>query len=183
MTRSVGNVLYELDGRPALQLYKDYLGARAAELPASALLFPLAIRSAGRAEVVRTILAVDEADQTMTFAGDIPEGCTAELMRANSDRLVEGAHEAAIAARKVGSSGEVLAIAVSCVGRRLLLGQRTEDELDAVVSALGPDVTLAGFYSYGEISPGDQGFAELHNQTMTLTTITEHRSGKSRHES
>lgn len=176
VTKSRGTVLHELDGRPALELYKDYLGARAAELPASALLFPLAIRHGDRTQVVRTILAVDEDAQTMTFAGDIPEGSRAQLMRANSNRLIEGAHEAALDACKGDCFGSVLAVAISCVGRRLLLGRRTEDELEAVKAGLGADVVLAGFYSYGEISPDIAGMGELQNQTMTLTTFAERPS-------
>ena len=45
VTKSDGNVLYELDDKPALALYKEYLGDRAAGLPGSALLFPLALRA------------------------------------------------------------------------------------------------------------------------------------------
>jgi hypothetical protein len=85
VTRSDGNVLYELDGRPALELYKEYLGERASGLPATGLLFPLSLRtdSSNGESIVRTILAVDEESQSMTFAGDIPEGARAQLMKAN----------------------------------------------------------------------------------------------------
>jgi hypothetical protein len=174
VTRSVGNVLYELDGQPALQLYKTYLGDRAAGLPATALLFPLAVRVPGADErqVVRTIVGVDEEAQTMTFAGDVPTGSLAQLMRANFDRLIEGANEAATATG-LEPGGPTLAVAVSCVGRRLLLGRRTEDELDATLSGLPADTELVGFYSYGEISPIAAGTCDLHNQTMTITTFRE----------
>lgn len=175
VTRSEGNVLFELDGKPALSLYKRYLGDRADGLPATALLFPLAVRVPGVAAepIVRTILAVDEETQTMTFAGDVPEGSRAQLMRANLDRLVDGAHRAALATGGGEGDGEpTLAIAVSCVGRRLVLGARTEEELEAVIGALPPKAQLTGFYSYGEICPTG-GFCALHNQTMTLTTLRE----------
>jgi hypothetical protein len=176
VTRSSGNVLYELDGRPALQLYKDYLGDRAAGLPATGLLFPLALRTNAddKKQLVRTILAVDEANQSMTFAGDIPEGSLAQLMRANFDRLVEGASDAAIATRdRSKGDGEVLSIAISCVGRRLVLGERTEEEVEAVLDILPAGTRQIGFYSYGEISPYTAGTCDLHNQTMTLTTLGE----------
>lgn len=174
VTRSEGSKLYELDGRPALALYKSYLGVYAQELPGSALRFPLAVQTADRpSHVVRTILSVDEADQSMTFAGDLPMGATAQLMRATHDMLVDGAMDAAtqcIAGER--PHGSALAFAVSCVGRRLVLGQRAEEELDAVRAVLG-DIPLVGFYSNGEVSPGD-GFSELHNQTMTLALLVEH---------
>jgi hypothetical protein len=175
VTRAVGNVLHDLDGTPALALYKTYLGDRVGGLPATASLFPLALRTPGADghPLVRTVLSVSEEHQTMTFAGDVPEGSRAQLMRASSHRLVDGAHRAACATGARHSP--TLAIAVSGVGRRLVLGARTEDELEAVVTALPLGTHLTGFYSYGEIAPGD-GTCALHNQTMTLTTLHERSS-------
>ncbi|MCL4266769.1 MAG: FIST C-terminal domain-containing protein [Anaerolineae bacterium] len=176
VTRSEGNILYELDGKPALQLYKEYLGERAADLPASALLFPLALRASvdDDKQVVRTILGVDESKQSMIFAGDLPEGHLAQLMRASFNGLVDGASQAAAMARnQTPDTGNVLAIAISCVGRRLVMGEYAEDELEAVLDGLPHGVRQVGFYSYGEISPFSPGYCDLHNQTMTLTTISE----------
>jgi hypothetical protein len=176
VTRAEGNVLYELDGAPALQLYKTYLGDRASGLPATALLFPLSIRAtpADDKRLVRTILAVDEEHQSMTFAGDIPAGWRAQLMRSNNDRLVGGAADAAHFCTERGKhGGPVLAIAISCVGRRLVLGERTEEELEVALEAFPDGSHQVGFYSYGEISPFAAGACDLHNQTMTLTTISE----------
>jgi hypothetical protein len=177
VTRSHGNVLVELDGRPALELYKEYLGELASGLPATGLLFPLALRanSTDEKSLVRTILAVDEAAQSMTFAGDMPEGMLARLMRANYDRLIDGASEAASMAGAAleAQTGETLAIAISCVGRRLVLGERVEEEIEATLDELPAGTRQIGFYSYGEISPYAEGQCDLHNQTMTLTTIRE----------
>ena len=174
VTRSEGNVLLGLDGQPALELYKSYLGERVSGLPATALLFPLAVRAPGAAdrELVRTVLGVDEARQSMTFAGDVPEGSTAQLMRGTSERLVDAAQLAAVSARLPGDAPS-LAVAVSCVGRRLYLGQRVEDELEAVVAGLGSHCGVVGFYSYGELSPVSAGTCDLHNQTMTITVFRE----------
>jgi hypothetical protein len=175
VTRANGNVLYELDGKPALALYKTYLGDRANGLPATALLFPLALLEGtnGRKTLVRTVLAVDEAAQSMTFAGDIPEGSLVQLMRANFDRLIEGAAEAGRAANGQ-PSGESVSIAISCVGRRLVLGERAEEEVEAAAESLPAGTHLLGFYSYGEISPFAAGErSDLHNQTMTVTTLWE----------
>ncbi len=176
VTKSKGNVLYELDGRPALELYKEYLGDRAAGLPATGLLFPLALRAnvSDPKSLVRTILAVNERDQSLTFAGDIQEGTLAQLMKANFDRLVQGASEAATST-KLSANGcsSTLAVAISCVGRRLVLGERTEEETEATLDVLPPGTQQIGFYSYGEISPYATGTCDLHNQTMTLTTLSE----------
>lgn len=175
ITKSVGNVLYELDGEPALDLYKRYLADHAAGLPASGLLFPLAIRTADSEPVVRTILAIDEAARTLTFAGDVPTGHRARLMKANFERLVDGASSAAQTSQTDTTVGSPdLAILISCVGRKLVLKQRTEEEVEAVRDALGEHTVMTGFYSYGELSPFQQGAScELHNQTMTVTTISE----------
>lgn len=176
VTRSEGNVVYELDGKPALQLYKEYLGDRAAGLPATGLHFPLALRSdyADEKVLVRTVLAIDETQQSLTFAGDIAQGSWVQLMRANFDRLVTGATEAATMAETGTSAGDaVFALAISCVGRRLVLGERTEEEIESTLDVLPVGTQQIGFYSYGEISPYANGKCDLHNQTMTLTTIRE----------
>jgi hypothetical protein len=176
ITMASGNVLHELDGQSALALYKSYLGEHAAGLPASALLFPLALDDGqGGCGLVRTVLAVDEASGTMTFAGDLPVGVQARLMKANFDRLVDGASGAAQAgAASLQDVPAQLALLISCVGRKLVLRQRIEEETEAVHEALGPQARLCGFYSYGEICPqGTLGTCELHNQTMTVTTLSE----------
>ena len=175
ITKSKGNVLYELDGKSALEIYKKYLGEHARGLPATGLLFPLSIRTKeGEAGIVRTILSVDEKEQSMTFAGDIPEKAYARFMKANFERLIDGAHEAAkISFNAINKTPPDFAILISCVGRKLVLKQRIEEEVETIRDVLGGAV-LTGFYSYGEISPFAPGApCALHNQTMTITTFTE----------
>ncbi len=176
ITRSQGNVLYELDGKSALELYKKYLGEHSKELPASGLLFPLSLRTKeGETGVVRTILSINEEEQNMTFAGDVPQGAYARLMKANFDRLIDGSIGAAKTSYEaVGSSCPDLAVLISCVGRKLVLKQRIEEEVEGVREVMGDQTILTGFYSYGEISPFTPGAkCELHNQTMTITTFSE----------
>lgn len=175
VTRSEGNVLFELDGRSALELYKKYLGDYARDLPASALLFPLALRSDDGDGVVRTVLSIDERQGTMTFAGDLPEGSYARLMKANFERLIDGATLAARTSYDaLGSVSPELALLISCVGRRMVLRQRIEEEVESVREVFGDGTVLTGFYSYGEISPfTPTARCELHNQTMTITTFRE----------
>ena len=175
ITRSAENILYELDGQPALALYKKYLGEQARDLPASGLLFPLSLRTGGSESVVRTILGINEAEQSLTFAGDLPEGGHARLMKANFDRLIDGAAGAAQTSfEAIGNTSPELALLISCVGRKLVLKQRIEEEVEGVQDILGRETVLAGFYSYGEISPfNPSAQCELHNQTMTITTLSE----------
>lgn len=174
ITRSSGNVLYDLDGKPALDVYRDYVGEKLSSLREGTLLFPLAVRPiTGKCKpTIRTILSIDEEAKSMRFGGDVPQGDLAQLMYANFDRLVQGAALAATEAK--GDREEpVLAIAVSCACRRLVLTDRTEDEIEATLEALPPGSHLVGFYSYGEISPDSDGHILLHNQSMTLTTLWE----------
>lgn len=175
VTKSKGNVLFEIDYQPALDLYKSFLGDRAKDLPSSGLLFPLSMRdSADHAPVVRTILGINEDEKSLTFAGDIPEGSFVRLMKANNDRLINGAEEAATAAVSNGAlESPEFALLVSCVGRKLVLKQMVEEEVESVSEVLKQPV-IAGFYSYGEIAPFNQNAqCELHNQTMTITTFRE----------
>lgn len=175
VTKSKENVVFELDGKPALELYKNYLGDKAKDLPGSGLLFPLSLDTPD-GEVVRTLLAIDETEQSLTFAGSIPEGTTVKLMKANFERLIDGASGAAsMNVRKFGSDGSELALLISCIGRRLVLGARIEEEVEAVSQVLGASVPMIGLYSYGEIAPmtPTERQCRLHNQTMTITTFKE----------
>jgi hypothetical protein len=177
VTRCEHNVLFELDGEPALEVYKRYLGEHARELPASGLLFPLAMlgRDHNEMGLIRTILAVDEVAGSLMLAGDIDPDGYLRLMHAGTDALVNGAKIAAQGARRAGvGSGQALALLVSCVGRKLVMGERVEEEVEAVADVFDQNTVLAGFYSYGEISPfRDQAECKLHNQTMTITCISE----------
>jgi len=176
ITKSRGNILFELDGQSALTLYKKYLGDQAKDLPGAGLLFPLSLRMhAADPGLVRTILSINEADQSITFAGDMPEGGYARLMKANFDRLIDGAGHAAESSKVAGAvKAPELAVLISCVGSKLLLNQRIEEEVEAVRDALGSETVLTGFYSYGEISPFSKGGkCELHNQTMTVIHLSE----------
>ncbi|MEE9364340.1 MAG: FIST N-terminal domain-containing protein [Cellulophaga sp.] len=175
VTKSENNVLYELDGQPALDLYKTYLGNKAKDLPGSGLLFPLSMRDEdNKIPVVRTILAIDEKDKSLTFAGNIPQGSYVRLMKANIDRIINGAEQSAIISKNNTEDQHQLAFLISCVGRRLVMKQLVEEEVEAVNEVFGSEIYTTGFYSYGEIAPFDKfSPCALHNQTMTITTFSE----------
>lgn len=174
VTQSQSNILYEIDHKNALELYKKYLGRYAEELPSSALLFPLSMKVDEDSEpIVRTILSVNEKNNMMIFAGDLPEGSKVRFMKANMDRLIDAANDAASECLKINPKPK-LGIIVSCVGRKLVLGERVAEEVEIVHEVLGKDSIITGFYSYGEISPF-KPFQDcaLHNQTITITTVNE----------
>ena len=180
VTRSNKNIVLDLDGKPALPLYKMYIGNYAKDLPASGLNFPFAIMSEDKnITVIRTLLAVDDKANSLTFAGNVPEGSTVRMLQSNHDRLVEGATEAArqILNKNVNLTDTALAICVSCVGRKLVMADQVSDEVYAVQRLLGSQTGITGFYSNGEICSGDDdAHSMLHNQTMTIAYMTEHNS-------
>lgn len=175
VTKSEGNVLYELDGKPALDLYKTYLGDKAKDLPSAALLYPLNVTLLSEKQsIVRSILSVDEDQNAVVLAGDIAEGAKVQLMMTNVDQIANASERAARQALELRSSTPELAMLVSCIGRKLVLDQRVEEEIEEVIEVLGPKTTISGFYSYGEIAPFHGEMAcQLHNQTMTITLISE----------
>lgn len=177
ITRSDGNKLFKLDNHNALALYKKYLGPHAADLPASALRFPLFLHGhEGTDQVVRTVLAIDEEAQSLTFAGDVPEGSHARFMSANLNHLIDGATIAGEQTLQNATCNQPeFALLISCVGRRMVLRQMAEEEIEVLDEVYERKVPHIGFYSYGEIAPlAGTGDCSLHNQTMTITTLCEH---------
>nr|WP_299340711.1 FIST N-terminal domain-containing protein [Allomuricauda sp.] len=175
ITKSEDNVLFEIDGKPALDLYKKYLGERAKQLPQAALLYPLTVQQLDKQEpLVRTILTIEEENSSMVLAGDVPEESKVQLMMSTVDDIAEGASKAAQLAMQGRKKKPELAILVSCVGRKLVLDQRTEDEIEEVAEIIGDQAAITGFYSYGEMAPfAGKNECQLHNQTMTLTLLSE----------
>jgi hypothetical protein len=179
ITKSKDNILYEVDGKLALDLYKEYLGEEAAKkLPGSGLQFPLELtlinKDGSTSHVTRSFLSLTGADNGIVFAGTMPEGVKAKLMKANFDRLVSGAQDAATMIKGTNIHMQ-FALLISCIGRKVVLKDRIEEETEAIREVFGPGIALAGFYSYGEISPvtPTKNQCELHNQTMTITTFAE----------
>lgn len=176
ITGSKANVLHTIDGRNALELYKEYLGPYAADLPGSALLFPLSVKAPGQDKgMVRTILTIDEEAQTMTFAGNVPEGSHTRLMKASFNSLIDASGKAAERGL-VGLEGHApeLALLISCIGRQVVLEQSVDEEVAKAMAIIGKDAHVTGFYSYGELSPlHGTNVCGLFNQTMTITLLSE----------
>ncbi|WP_299112265.1 FIST N-terminal domain-containing protein [uncultured Winogradskyella sp.] len=175
VSKSKKNIVFELDGLPALEVYKKFLGDKAYDLPTSALSFPFSMRvNEFDIPVVRTVRAINEENQSLIFAANVPKGSYLRLMKSNVDRLIKGAEDSAKKAVEAINQKPDLTILVSCIGRRLLLKQLVEEEVEAVEEVLGINSKITGFYSFGEIAPfGESSPCELHNQTMTVTTLSE----------
>lgn len=176
VSKSEHNIVYEIDNYPALSLYKSFLGDLSKDLPHSGLLFPLSVRVDDTdSPVIRTIMGVDETTQSIIMAGGIEEGSYIKLMKTNVDRLIDGASIAVDRAiESIGHKTSSFALLVSCVGRKMVLRQLKEEELDVVKDRVGQETTMVGFYSFGEFSPHSKKTkSTLHNQTMSITLFSE----------
>jgi len=174
VTRSKGSTVYEIDHKPALEIYTKYLGELSKDLPSSGLRFPLSVKNTGTGKAyVRTLLGIDAAEKSLSFAGDVPQGSLCKLMKTDIDSLIDASVVLAQDIANESSQKDALCLAVSCVGRRLVMDQIAEEEIEAIQTILGPRTTIFGFYSYGEIAPFDSALCSLHNQTTTLTLLSE----------
>jgi hypothetical protein len=175
VTKSTGNILFELDGKPALDLYKTYLGEKSKELPGAALRYPLKVKSSeGNKSIARSILNINEEKKSMILAGDILEGSKVQLIMTNVDNIVNAAEIGAVNALELRKNNPQLAILISSIGRKLVLDQRVEEEVEEVIQVIGEETRICGFYSYGEIAPFDGEMnCQLHNQAMAITLISE----------
>ena len=174
VTRSIGSIVYEIDHKPALEVYTKYLGELSKDLPGSGLRFPLSVKDSASGEAyVRTLLGVDAVNQSLSFAGDVPQGSSCKLMKTEVDSLIDASIVLANEIAPEEGQKNSLCLAVSCVGRRLVMGQEAEEEIEAIQNIFGSQTTVFGFYSYGEIAPFDAALCALHNQTTTLTLLSE----------
>lgn len=179
VTRSVGNVVYELEGESALSVYRRYLGPLASKLPAVGIQFPFGIvDESGRLgdnPVLRAPMALNESEGSVTFAGEIPQGSIISLTTGGSaTSLLDATEDAAKRAMdSLGTGSPAMAFFYSCMARKILLGPRTREETQRISGAVGRNVPIIGFYTYGEYCPSLSGTdCRLHNETATVTVVS-----------
>lgn len=174
VTKAKDSTVFELDNEPALEIYKKYLKNEANDLPYSGLFFPLSIKQLGSENVVRSLVSMDEKEKSLTFLGGVEQGSIVQVMYSNLLMLINGAKKAYTdCIYQHNHDQESLVIAISCVGRRMVMGQKTEDEIEAIKDLMPSKASLAGYYSNGEFAPTQNSNCELHNQTMTLAILQE----------
>jgi len=177
ISRSEGKYVYEVDGQPALSLYKKYLGDEARDLPNSGHYFPVSLKESLTSEgVVRSVIQIDEKNDALIFSSDMPQGWYFRLMRANYQHLMQAVSRSAEQSIVgIDTAKKFLALIVSCVGRQIVLKQRVHDAINEASDILGNNKIVCGFYSLGEICPLSLQDKQTyyHNQTMTITTLSE----------
>ena len=185
VTKAVGNVVYELDGQPALQVYEKFLGKHARYLPSVGVEYPLGLMGRyGDIEdnnyfLCRAIMAVDPQTGSITFAGDIPQGAKVKMTMGNEADIIGAVEKAAQSAlNELQSDNPAVKpkaiFLYSCMARRIVLGSKTGKEILAIQKIVGGNVPIIGFYTYGEYAPIDKhGYSYFHNETATITIIGE----------
>jgi hypothetical protein len=169
-TKVEGNVLYEVDGQPAFEFYRDYSGEI---LPTPA--YRLAVFEPNQENwYMRTSNgAYDQASGSITFFADIPLHAEIQVVRANRDEIVNSARlsmQQALA--HYPGSQPTVALFFSCTGRIHALGSRTKEEYEVMQPELSTEVTCAGFYTYGEIAPlRPNSQAQFHNETFVTLLL------------
>jgi hypothetical protein len=179
VTRATGNVVYELNGQPALEVYERFLGKHAADLPSVGVEYPFGFLDAtgecGDVDqyILRATMSVNRDQGSIVFAGEIPEGTTVRLTCGDYGSIIEAAEEAATQALiELGTGSPSMIFFYSCMARKIVLGRRTHEEVDRIRSVFGPKVPMIGFYSYGEYCRQRCGGPSLfHNETATVTVI------------
>jgi hypothetical protein len=179
VTRAKGKTVYELNGEPALNVFERFLGQHADKLPAIGVEYPLGfIRPIQGGEqgghyILRATMSVNRKDRSITFAGEIPEGAMVNMTCGDKSSILKAAETAAKEARAAmtGTAPEII-FCYSCMARKIVLGGRTEEEIEQIQAEFGPQIPIIGFYSYGEFCPvGSAVQNYLHNETITLSVL------------
>ena len=179
VTRSVDNILYELNGEPALNVYERALGKHASKLPAVGVEYPLGLVTERGAEgekdylLLRATMSVNRKEGAISLAGEIPEGSTVHICCGDSASLLEAAKKAGrLALADLEGRRPVMIFIYSCMARRLILGRQVEEEINCIREAVGPDLPVLGFYTYGEYGRIKKGGPNrLQNETVTVSVI------------
>jgi hypothetical protein len=178
VTKARGNVVYELNGQPALEVYERFLGKHADKLPSVGVEYPLGlVNGVGCCDedfhLLRATMSVNRSDGSIVFAGEVPEGSMVRLTCGDHASILEAAEKAAASAlADLGDATAVMAFFYSCMARKIVLGRRTREEIHRIRSAIGPRLPIVGFYTYGEYCRIKRGGSSLlHNETACVTVI------------
>lgn len=186
VTKSSGSILHELDGKPAINIYDEYFGDVAKELRTEtlaklAITYPLGMKAVGSDEMlIRDPITVDEKG-SITCAAEIPEGSEIQLMIGSREEAIKVAKVAAEKAVEQLEGSEPKAVIIfNCIARNKLFGDRSGEEISAIQEAIGKDVPLLGFYTYGEQAPLGGEVRNInkcnpafHNETVVICVLAE----------
>ncbi len=175
VVESVGSEVRVIGDKPALEFYRHYLGPHSHPV----LEFPLAVHSPeSRRFYILAPLGHDEETGGVRFAVPIQKGQIVQLTEVTRERMISDVRQT-LAAESVVPEDEwhpTAGLVFSCATRKHILGTQTAEEIELLRSHLPPGIALAGFYSFGEISPLEAvGPSLLHNCTFITLLLGEYR--------
>ena len=172
VTKSEGNVLYEINHKPALEFYRDILG----ENTKPTLELPIALYDEfGSFRFMRTTFEnYDRNTGAVTYLGNVPMNYKVRITMVNRESILAGAKSSIDQAIRTFPPNElpVIALCFTCSARRVLLGTRTIEESQIVREKIGDRIKFSGFYTYGEFCPiSTKLFNEFHNETFVVVLL------------
>lgn len=176
-TRSHHRTLFELDGLPAADVYRECVrnsGVTTDDFPV--VNYPIAVKTEGlETQIVRDIYKIDDENKSLILASDIPENSVVRVMNCTDEEILDGVDEVVDRLRNktILPESNALSICVSCMGRKVVMGELTSEESRILYGRLGQGISQVGFYAFGEISTMSHGAPHVHNQTITLILIRE----------
>lgn len=172
ITRSEGNIVREIDMRPAAEFFNRYLGdSVGGQLEYSE--YPLMVRENDEEEYcLRSAMGADGKTGGVVFLSEVPERAKVRVSEASRNMIIEGTRQSVINALGSYPGKEpAAALLFSCAGRRNVLGMRTKEEIAIVKSSTAPGLPICGLYTYGEISPAKLGGRTLYNNDTFVTLL------------
>jgi hypothetical protein len=188
VTKASGTVIQEIDNKPAIALYEEFIGAEQAAtlkevtLATLALSYPLGIKDSTSGEMLLRAPFYVDATGSITCGGEVLEGSEVQLMMGTKESAVDAArHSAEQALAALGTTPKA-AIIFSCHVRDTLYASREQSkkEIDAIQEVIGHTVPLAGFYTYAEQAPINDANYNIkmcnnvnHNETIVIVLLGE----------
>jgi len=168
VNRSDGNVVYEINQEPALDLYMDYLNVSEEDLPGIGLEYPFLLKKEGSEDVIRAVMQIDVEKRSLVFAGSVPEGSTVSFSTSPGFEIMENTRNRIMDFYRANPKTDLMLL-FSCVARHVALGPLISTEIK--LASLKWKVPLAGFFTFGEFGSNPGQISQFYNQTFTLALI------------
>jgi len=168
ITKSEGNIVYEIDNKPALDTYLEYLNISIDDMPAIGVEYPLLIKRDNNIDALRAVTGIDTKKRSLIFAGSVPQGSVVSFSISPGFEVIENTKTKIQQFAKQNHETDLFLL-FSCVARQLSLGPMVDDEIMLVADKW--KVPVAGFFTYGEIGTNVNSTSDFYNQTFTLVSI------------
>jgi len=171
VTKASKNIVYEIDGQPAVDFYKNYLDITADDMPHVGIEYPLEVRLRNGQVVYRAVLDIDEEHNSLVFAGHVEEKARVRISAPRGRNIINEVKTSVVKVLKENPNFEPeLALLFPCCSRKQVLGHLTSLEIESVYN--NSKVPMIGFFAYGEIGAFPGGYC-FHNETFVTAFLRE----------